>query len=185
MRSPSAKRFEHRFRPTREDIAGIVWKQFGDEARLDHNLGAWKETPGLGMAFRPKPKDCGGIAERGSEIRHRCDSDSAGNEHRPVDVEIEAISERAEDVNCLAGSKCAESPRAGADRVDQKRELPRRRLAEAHRTREHSPGRLEHEELTWHSGLEFPSLEPQQRVGADGLGSGDQQALPTSFPSRK
>jgi hypothetical protein len=183
--SPSANRLEHRLRSARKHVAGILWKQLGDEARLDHDLGAWKKTSGLGMAFRPKPEDGGWIAERGSEIRHRRNSDPTCNEERPVDVEIEAVSERAEDMDCLAGSKCAERARAGPDRVDEKRELTRRRLAEAHRTREHSSGRLEHEELTWHSGLELSSLEPQHRVRADGLGCGDRQALPTSFPSRK
>ena len=44
---------------------------------------------------------------------------------------------------------------------------PERRQAEAHRTREHSARRLEHEELARDPGLEPAALEPEERVRAD------------------
>ena len=59
----------------------------------------------------------------------------------------EAVAERAEDVDRVAGLERGERARPGPDRVDQERELARRREAEAHRPRQQPPGRLEHEEL--------------------------------------
>jgi hypothetical protein len=78
-----------------------------------------------------------------------------------------------------------ESPCPWADRVDQKRELSRRRLTEAHRTGKNPPGRLEHEELTRDPGLEAATLEAQERVRAHRLDAENLESLPAGRPPRK
>ena len=75
--------------------------------------------------------------------------------------------------------RSAQSARVpGPDRLDEERELARRRLAEAHRPREEQPGRLEHEELAGKPGLEPAPLEPEQRVRPDLLRPSDGEKLP-------
>jgi hypothetical protein len=159
-RSTATNRLEHRFRPTREHVSGIIRQQLGDEAGLDGYLGLRKKDSSLGVARRSKSHDCRGIPQRCREIRHRCDPDPACNEERALDIEVEAISERAKDVDRFAGLERAERTRAGSDRVDQERQPLWRSLAEAHRAWKHASRRLEHEELTGHSGLELSPLEP-------------------------
>ena len=84
-----------------------------------------------------KPRIAGGRSERGGEKRQRRDADAAADEQGPPDVEVEAVPERAEDVELVAGLERAERTRAGADRVDQEGELARGRQAQAHRPRQH------------------------------------------------
>ena len=113
------------------------------------------------------------MAERVGEVRERRDADPAAHQQRPLDVEPVAVAQRAEDRQPFTGLQRAERPRPGADRIDQKGELARRCEAEAHRPRQRSPGRLEHEELARDSRLETVAGYAQQRVGPDLLGAGD------------
>ena len=59
-----------------------------------------------------------------------------------------------EDVDLVSGLERAERAGARADRIDQERELARRREAEAHRPRQQPARRLEHEELARPAGVE-------------------------------
>jgi hypothetical protein len=185
MRCATTNGLEHRLRTTGEDVARIVWEQLGDEARLDHDLGTRKELTGFGVVLAPKSDNCAWVAERFRQIRHRRDSNASCNEEWTVDVEVEAVSERAEDVDRVTRLERAERSRAGSDRIDEKRELTRRRLAEAHRAREHPSGCLEHEELTRHARLELSSFKAHERVRPDELGRGDARSLPPCVPPRE
>ncbi len=128
-RNPCPEGFEHRFGTAGENVPGIGRNQLGDETRFNDDLGSRKETGGLGMALGAKAQNDGRMTQRRREVRHRRDSDAACDEKRPVNVQIEAVSERAENVNRVAGRERAERARARAYRVDQKRELTGRRLA--------------------------------------------------------
>ena len=121
------------------------------------------------MVVGAEAEDRGRAAERLGEVRHRRDPDAAGDEERPLDREVEAVPERAEDVDRVARPERAERPRARADRIDEERELARRRQAEAHRPRKHAAGSLEHEELARDARLERAALESEERVRADVL----------------
>ena len=68
---------------------------------------------------------------------------SSGSRH----VEPVAVAERAEDVDALAGVELRERDGAGADRIDQKRQLAAGRETQRERPRQQAAGRLEHEEL--------------------------------------
>ena len=107
--------------------------------------------------------------ERLGEVRQRRDPDPAADEQRPRHVEPEAVAERAEDGDLVAGLERGERARARADRVDQERELAARREAERHRPRQHAARRLEHEELPGMPGSSPPRVDAQQRVRADRL----------------
>ena len=101
-----------------------------------------------------KPSIAGASTQRLGEVRHRSNSDPAGDEQRALDVEVEAVSEWSENVDRLAGLERAERARARSDRVDQECELARRRLTKAHRAWQQPSRRLEHEELPWNARLE-------------------------------
>ena len=76
-----------------------------------------------------------------------------------------------------SGLDGAESARPRADRVDQEGELAGRCEAERHGSRQHAPGRLEHEELPGTAGVDAAPLEAEQPVGPDGLDARDREAL--------
>jgi hypothetical protein len=137
------------------------------------------------MARGPEPEERGRIAERLGEIGHGRDPDSAGDEQRPRHRQVEAVAERAEDVDRVSGIERAERARARADRVDEESELARRGDAEAHGPREQPSGRLQHEELARDSGHELAALEAEQRVRPDPLVPDHREPLSASFPSRK
>src|SRR5262249_60878745 len=101
--------------------------------------------------------------------RKRRDADAAADEQRPADLEVEAVAERAEDVQLVLRLEDAERARPGPDRVDQKGELAARREAEAHRSRQEPTGRLEHEELPRHARIDPAAPHAQERVGPDPL----------------
>ena len=109
------------------------------------------------------------VLERLGEVRQRRDPDPAADEQRPRHVEAEAVPERPEDRDLVAGLERGERARARADRVDQERELAARREAERHRPRQHAAGRLEHEELARDARIEPAARHAQQRVRADRL----------------
>src|SRR5207342_1621623 len=94
-----------------------------------------------------------------------------------LDVEVEAVAERAEHVQPLAALELAERPRPRADRIDQERQLARGRKADAHRPRQHPTWSLEHEELAGDARIELAAIDAEQRVGTDGLGCDDAAAL--------
>ena len=102
--------------------------------------------------------------------------------------EVEAVAERPEDVDRVTCGQRAESPCPGADRIDEELELAAWRATQAHRTREHSPRCLEHEELPRDPWIELASLEPEERVRADLLDPDRPQLLATrvhaSIPMR-
>src|SRR5664279_4766368 len=93
-------------------------------------------------------------AQRLGQVRERRHPDSPTDEQRPLDVEAEAVSERAEDGDRIARFERAQRFRSGPDRVDEERELARRREAERERPRQQAARRLEHEELSWTARLE-------------------------------
>jgi hypothetical protein len=134
------------------------------------------------VPLRPEPEERGGAAERCAQIRHRRDSDPAGDQERPRDVEVEAVPERAEHRDHIASSQRTQGARAGPDGVDQEPELALRREAQAHRPREHAPGRLEHEELARRPRLEPASLDAEERVRPNARDTRDPKALPPSNP---
>ena len=137
------------------------------------------------MELGAKAQNDGRMTQHRREVRHRRDSDAACDEKRPVDVQVEAVSERAENVDRLAGLERAERTCARPYRVDQERELAGRRLAQAHRAREHSAGSLEHEELAGYPGLELSSLQSEERVRPDLLRREHRKPLPASRPPTK
>ena len=75
------------------------------------------------MPLRPEAEHRRRRAERLREVRQRRDPDAAADEERPLDVEPEAVAERAEDVDRVAGLERGERLRPGPDRVEQEREL--------------------------------------------------------------
>ena len=87
------------------------------------------------MPIAAKAKDRRRASERVGEVWERRDSDPTADQQRPLDVEPEAVAERAEDRQPITGLQRAERPRAGADRIDQERELARGCETEAHRPR--------------------------------------------------
>ena len=140
------------------------------------------------MPIAAEPEDRRRAAQDLGDIRHRRDPDPARYEKRPRNVQVEAVSERSEDVDRVTGRQSAESARPGADRIDEELELTAWRATEAHRAREHSPRRLEHEELPRDAGFEIASREPEERVRADLLGAERSELLATrvhaSIPMR-
>src|SRR5207342_480943 len=81
--------------------------------------------------------------------------------------------ERPEDGDKVAAAERGQRPRPGSDRVDEERELPRRRKAEAHRARKQPPRSLEHEELPRSPGIEPAALHPDERVRTHRLDTDD------------
>ena len=100
------------------------------------------------------------------------------DEERPRDAQVEAVAERAEDVDrahrppartarafpCRSGSMRKSSSPGGAWH---------RLIGRG----EHAAGHLEHEELTGLSRVDAAALEPEERVGAERLAAEDGQAL--------
>jgi hypothetical protein len=118
----------------------------------------------------PEADDRRRCAERFGEVRQRRDPDPAADEERAFDVQAEAVAERAEDAEVVAGLELAERTSAGADRVDQERQLAGRRETQAERPREQPARRLEHEELAGGAGIEAAAVDAEQRVWPDCLG---------------
>ena len=116
----------------------LVGEELGDVGRLDADLGVGDERGGLGVPVAAEAEDRRRLPEHLRQVRQRGDADAAADEQRPRDVEVEAVAERAEHVELVAGVEGAERTRAGADRVDQEGELARGREAEAHRPRQHA-----------------------------------------------
>ena len=85
-------------------------------------------------------------------------------------------------MQALTGAERAERARAGPDRVDQEAQLACAREAERHRARQDVPGRVEHEELAGHAGVDRAGLDAQERVRPDRLGAGDPQLLSSHAP---
>ena len=146
---------------------GIIGKQFGHEPRLDDDGGTGEKARSLRVSIGAEPEDRRRIAQRLREVRHRRDPDAACDEQRPLDIQVEAVAERAEHVDCIAGPEIAQRTRPRADRVEEEGKLAGRRLAEAHRPRQHTAGRLEHEELAGRARLDRAAREPQQGVRPD------------------
>ena len=119
------------------------------------------------MPVAPKAEHRRRAPEPLGEVRERCDADAAADEQRTVDVEAEAVPERAEDRKPVAGLQRAKGSGPGPDRLDQERELAGGGEAERHRPRQEAARCLEHEELAGDPGLEPAAVDPQQCVGAD------------------
>src|SRR5205807_9101979 len=131
----------------------------------------------LGVPFAAETEKRGRRVEPFGQVREGRDADSAADEERPLHVEAVTVAERAEDGDLVAGRRGAERSCPWPNRVDQKRELAVRRRAQAHRPRQRTAGRLEHEELTRNAGLQAAPFYPEQRVRADRLGARDLHAL--------
>ena len=163
-----ADRLQHRLGAAREHVVSRR-DQLGHEHRVDRHLGAGQQHGGFGVALAAEAEHDGREAQRLREIRKRRHPDPPADEERPLHVEPVAVAERAEDVDPVAGFEHAERLRARADRIDEERELAGRREAERECPRQEPAGRLEHEELARHSGVDPAPLEPQQRVRPDRL----------------
>jgi hypothetical protein len=133
------------------------------------------------MALGAESQERRWVAERLCEVWQRSDPHPTSDEQWSLDVEVEAVPERAEDVDRPAGPQGAERLRARPHGLEQERQLTDWRLAKAHRAREKSSGRLEHEELPGHTGVELSATEPQQRVRPDLLRSDDLEPLTASL----
>src|SRR6266545_5260457 len=144
---------EHRLGPAREHVQPRR-NELRHERRLDADLGVRHELGRLRVPVRAEAEDRRRPPERLRQVRQGRDPDAATDEERSLDLEAEAVAERAEDVELLSRLECRQCARAGADRVDEERELARRRKTEAHGSRQQAPRRLEHEELPRDAGIE-------------------------------
>jgi hypothetical protein len=170
---------EERLRPAGEDVP-VARKDLGGQDRVDHDLGVGNELRRFGMVGTAKAKDRGWPPKLLREIGKRSDADASGHEHRALDVQTEAVPERAEHGEALARYERRERPRSRPHRVDQERELTRRRQAEAHRPREHVAGWSQHEELAGAARIHASAPHAQEHVRADRLHGHDAKrfALP-------
>src|SRR5918996_2686836 len=150
----ACKSREHRLGPAREDVSRVLGKGLGHEHRLDDDLRARKERRCLRMCPAPESEDCLRAAERLREVWHGRDPDATRDEQGALDGEVEPAPERAEHMDRLTWAERAECLGAGADRIDEERELSLGRQAEAHRLRKEAPRSLQHEELAWGPGLQ-------------------------------
>ena len=153
-----ANRLEHRLRAAGEHVAGIVRQQLGDEGRLEHDLGVRHERRRLGVMRR--------CESRGSQADAPSTCERYGSGATPMPPPTSSGRSTSRSKPLPSGpSTCSSSPGPsaqsarvpGPDRVDQERELARRREAERHRARQHAARRLEHEELPRHAGLDPPA----------------------------
>ena len=170
-RDEHRERLEHRLGTAGENVSGVLRQEIGHEPRLDRHVGLREQRGRSRVLVAPEAEQRRRMAQRLGEIGQRRDPDSAADEQRALDREIEAVAERAEHVDRVARGERAERACPGADRVDEERELPFRREAEAHRAREHAPRGLEHEELPGSPGLETAPLDAEERVRPDGVAS--------------
>ncbi len=131
---------------------------------------------------RAEAEDRGHGAEHLGDVGKRRHADATADDQRARHREVEAVPERAENVQAIAGAEPAERARAGTDRVDQEAQLARAGEAERHRPRQDVPGRVEHEELAGHAGVDRAGLDAQERVRPDRLGAGDAQLLSPHAP---
>ena len=138
-----------------------------DESRLDADLRLWKQRRGLRVPVAAEAENRRRVPQRLGQVRQRRDPDASADEERPLDLEAEALSERTENRERVVSVERAQRTRPGADRIDKEPELVARHEAERHRTRQHTTGCLEHEELAGDSRVEPAALDPQQRVRPD------------------
>src|SRR5581483_645011 len=92
--------------------------------------------------------------------------------------------ERPEDGELVARPQPGERARPRSDRVEQELQLAGRREAEAHRPRQHTSRRCEHEELSGHTGVDGAALDPQERIRTDRLDAEDAKTLATRWSHR-
>jgi hypothetical protein len=133
----------------------------------------------------PKAEERGRRSERLGEVGERRNPDTAPDEKRSFDGEVEAVPERTEHVDRLARLERGEGSGSRPDRIDEKGQLARRRETQAHRARQHPPRSFEHEELARDSRLEPSALESQKRVRPDLLPAGDGEATATGLARPK
>ena len=115
---------------------------------IDH-LGVRHQRGRLRVPLRAEAEDRGRRAEPRGEVGQRRDPDAAADEKRPLDVEPEAVPERPEDVDRVAGLQRSESASVpGPTGSTRNASSPAGREAEAHRPGQQPAGRLEHEELS-------------------------------------
>ena len=107
------------------------------------------------------------------------------DEQRPVDLEVEAVSERPEEMDRSTFPQGGQSSGARTDGLEEERQLPRWGEAEAHRAREELTRGFEHEELSRYPGLQPTALQPEQHVRTDLLRPADARSLPARWSSAK
>ena len=101
-------------RRARRDRLSLSLSACGDQDRVDDHLGVRDERSSLRMPFRAEAQDRRRPVELRRQVRQRRDPDPAPDEQRPLDVEAEAVPERAEDVERVAGSEGAQRLRSRA-----------------------------------------------------------------------
>ncbi len=138
----------------------------------------------LRVVRRPEPEQRRRAAEALGEVRERRNADPAAYEERSGDAEVEAVAERACDVDRITRLERGDRGRPGADGLEEEPELVGQRQTEAERARKHATGRLEHEELPRRSRLEVAAREPDERVRADPLLADDAEQLAAHRVSR-
>src|SRR6266545_1621942 len=122
------------------------------------------------MVARPEAEHRRRPAEPFGEIGKRRDADAPSDEEWALDFEAIPVPERPEHVDRLPTDELHEGARSGADRVDEKGELPASREAEAHRPGKEPPGR---------AGFQTAPPEANEAVGPDPVDSRDGEGFPT------
>ena len=117
------------------------------------------------MVARSEAEERRWAAEPLRQVRERRDADASAHEQRSFHAETESVAERSEDGQPLAAGGADERACPGPDGVDQEAELAGPREAEAHRARQHPPGRAEHEELARVARDEGPPLDAEELYG--------------------
>ena len=109
-----AHRLEHRLRARTPARRGPSGMRLRDEHRVDHDLRVRDEHGRLGVMLAAEAEHGRRTVERLGEVRQRRDPDAAAHEQRPRHVEPEAVPERAEDRDLVAGLERGERLRARA-----------------------------------------------------------------------
>ena len=134
---------------------------------LEHDRRVRDERRRLGVRRRAEAEQRRRLAEPLGEVRQRRDPDPAADEQRALDVEVEAVAERARGRRSrrrVASAQSASCPgRSGSTRNASSPGGARQSESGAAA----AARRLEHEELAGDARLEPAALEPQQRVRPD------------------
>src|SRR5215210_6445442 len=94
VRHELAQRGEHRLRTTGEHVVTLVGQERRHVGGFDAHLGAGEERGRLRVQLAAEAEKRWRAAELLREVWERRDSDSAADQERPLDVEVEAVPER-------------------------------------------------------------------------------------------
>ena len=164
--------------PHARTSTGSAGRRDVTSAGIERDLGAREERSRLGVVGRAKAEDRRNVSEHLGDVGKGRDPDAATDDQRVPDIEVEAVPERAKDVEPVAGMQGAQGAGSRADGVDQKAQLAVLDAAERHRARQDVTRRVKHEELPGTPGLDSPGRDTKQRVWPDRFGAGDLDERP-------